>query len=176
MLEDLLATAIYIPDLSQRWEKLWSPASRGFCHWEAASAPALSRSSCVVTRKNGAHMETLMNRGSKAAREDRVLSEQILITSIMEQLWKRQERQAGWGRMDTGNSPSWVCLELCKEKLGLLRALSCHGVRRCQGLSPCPTPYGNSPCGNSPLSPHSPPPHPQPPALWEWRRRGSVGF
>lgn len=139
MLEDLPATAIYIPDLSQRWEKLQSPDSRGSCHWEAASAPSLSRSSCIVTRKNGAHMETLMNRGSKAAREDRVLSEQILITSIMERLWKRQERQAGCGRMelgmDRGNSPSCICLELGKGMLGLLRPLSCHGVRRCQGLS-----------------------------------------
>lgn len=57
-----------------------------------------------------------------------MLSEQILITSIMERLWKRRERQAGWGRMELGtdrsNSTSWVCLELGKEMLGLLRPLS----------------------------------------------------
>lgn len=85
--EDLLATAIYISDLSQRWVNVQSCGSWGFCHWEADSLRALSRYSCGMTRKNGAHMETLMIRGSKQARKDRLLSKHILITSITARLW-----------------------------------------------------------------------------------------
>lgn len=105
-----------------------------------------------------------MIRGSKAAREDRVLSEQILITSIMERLWKRRERRVGWGRMelgmDRGNSTSWVWRELGKEVLGLLRPwdLDCP-VMESGGARDC-----HPPCLVGIL-------------LREWRwRRGSIGF
>lgn len=100
--EDLLATVIDIPDLSQRWVTLRSCGSSGFHHWEADSRPSLSRCSCDVTRKNGAHMETLMIRGSKEARKDRLLSEHILITSITAWLWAA----AGNGRRLAGKPSS----------------------------------------------------------------------
>lgn len=99
--EDLPATAIDIP-ISQRWVTLRSCGSSGFRHWEADSRPSLSRCSCDVTRKNGAHMETLMIRGSKEARKDRLLSEHILITSITAQFWAA----AGDGRRLAGKPGS----------------------------------------------------------------------
>lgn len=80
-----------------------------------------------------------------------MLSEQILITSIMEQLCKRQER--GWGRMELG----WTGLTA---QLGLLGAGTAQAMApglSCRGVCHPPRLMGI--------------------LLREWRRRrGSIGF
>lgn len=65
----LLASALPISDLFQRWAELSSSSLSQSGRWEADFLPSLSPYSCDVTRKNGAHMETLMIRGSEQARK-----------------------------------------------------------------------------------------------------------
>lgn len=67
--KDLLAAAFSRSDLSQRWAELSSSSPSPFGCWEVDFLPSLSPYSCDVTRKNGAHMETLMIRGSEQVRK-----------------------------------------------------------------------------------------------------------